>query len=69
MRLNALNAGQNFELTSQRRKRKDAPEFIRGWRGRGHPHGKSRQTIDRKRDQRGGEARLPAVRPGNGSGL
>ena len=35
MRLNALNAGQNFELTSQRRKRKDAPEFIRGWRGRG----------------------------------
>lgn len=27
MRLNALNAGQSFELTSQRRKRKEAPEF------------------------------------------
>jgi hypothetical protein len=30
MRLNALNAGQNFELTSQRRKRKDAPLFRAG---------------------------------------
>lgn len=31
MRLNVLNAGQNFELTSQRRKRKDAPRFRAGW--------------------------------------
>ena len=35
MRLNALNAGQNFELTSQRRKREDTPPFRAGWRGWG----------------------------------